>query len=338
MVHPGVHDLNYLVARLHGRRSRIAEAERLDVLCRCHGVPELGRALYPNETFQAAGQLQRRLVEDWAGELRRIRWELTDAQAEFLDWVLCRLAVENVKVALRGVLNGVSPTVVQQHLIILPRDLGLNSGALATAKSLPEFIERLPEGPLRESLQGGSTRYREQTTPFFFEALLDRGYFRELLARTDGLPGDDRAAVMPIAQQETDIFHLMLVVRGRFLNDLNPELLIPLHADGTKISRRRFANMLHDPDLVTAVGRAIGRVVDSVPASVEPEGVEAMAWARLLRLANGAFRRNPLGFGAVAGYAVIRRIEVANLITLSEGIRADLPGDAVGAKVIPRRR
>jgi len=43
-----------------------------------------------------------------------------------------------------------------------------------------------------------------------------------------------------------------------------------------------------------------------------------------------------MGLGAVVAYAAIRRIELANLITLSEGIRTRVTPDALRQRLIPR--
>ena len=42
--------IDFVSARLHGRRSRLAEAARLDELCRLKSVPELARASTPTPT------------------------------------------------------------------------------------------------------------------------------------------------------------------------------------------------------------------------------------------------------------------------------------------------
>ena len=55
-----------------------------------------------------------------------------------------------------------------------------------------------------------------------------------------------------------------------------------------------------------------------------------------MRLANRAFRRSHMGMGAVVGYTGIRRVEVANLITLSEGIRAGMAAETIRARLLPR--
>jgi vacuolar-type H+-ATPase subunit C/Vma6 len=43
-----------------------------------------------------------------------------------------------------------------------------------------------------------------------------------------------------------------------------------------------------------------------------------------------------MGLGAVIGYAGLRRVETANLITLSEGIRTGMTAEAMRARMIPR--
>lgn len=62
-------NLDYLATRLHARRSRMAEAERLDALCQIRTLPELSRAVRLDTDYQAATEFQRRLVQDLAGEI-----------------------------------------------------------------------------------------------------------------------------------------------------------------------------------------------------------------------------------------------------------------------------
>ena len=59
-----------------------------------------------------------------------------------------------------------------------------------------------------------------------------------------------------------------------------------------------------------------------------------LPWKRFLRLANLAFRQSHIGLGAIVGYTGIRRIEVANLITISEGIRKGMAPETIRARLI----
>ena len=62
-------NLDYLTARLHGRRSRMAEADRLDALCRLRSVSELARHVWPDSDVQTVADFQRRLAEDLTREI-----------------------------------------------------------------------------------------------------------------------------------------------------------------------------------------------------------------------------------------------------------------------------
>ena len=321
-------DLDYLAARLHGRRSRMAEGDRLDSLCRLRALPDLVRTFYPNEDSQTAGRFQQQVVRDLVQELSELARGQTKAEDRLIAWMLVRFYVENLKVLVRGLVTQASRAVIEQNFIQLPDNMELGPRPLA-AESLEDLVAQLPKGILRKSLQGAITRYRDEPRSFFFEAALDCGYFHELLDRLNQLSAKDRETIAPMVHQEVDIFHLLLVARGKFFYGLRTDLLLPLHVAGTGISRQRFADMLNAADLAAAVGHVTGPTQD-------PSAVEALAWNRYLRLANRAFRRSQMGFGVVVGYVGIRRMEVANLITLSEGIRAGMAGEAIRTRLIPR--
>ena len=56
----------------------------------------------------------------------------------------------------------------------------------------------------------------------------------------------------------------------------------------------------------------------------------------VLARANALFRRGHMRLGAVIGYAAIRRIELVNLITLTEGLRLGLEPLRIRERLIPR--
>jgi V/A-type H+/Na+-transporting ATPase subunit C len=346
MKQPGVKDLDFLGALLHGRRSRLAEEKRLDALCRLRTLAELGHAVYPDTEPRGAEDFQSRLAQDLVRELSDWLRHLEGAGADLLAWMLARFQVENVKVLVRGLANRVPFAELRQYIVPLPHGLAVDIEALGKAESLDDFIARLPLGIPRRWLRNAATLYREQFRTFFLEAALDCGYFQELLALAEALPEEARETVKPLILQELDTFHLMLVLRGKFHYGLTPEQLLPLHVRGSGISTERFAAMCAHPDPLTAAARAVGRVLDALPFSPEtapgPGTVdlavfEALAWKRFQRLANRAFRRSHMGLGTVVGYLGIRRVEVANLITVSEAIRTGLTAETISARLIPRQ-
>jgi vacuolar-type H+-ATPase subunit C/Vma6 len=340
-------DLDYLAARLHACRSRMAEAQRLDNLCYIRSLPEFYPAIFPESEFKGVLDFQRMLVQELISELSGFRAHMPSLGADLIDWTLVRFQVENLKTLIRAFLTEVPIEELYGHLVSLPRELALDTQGLAAAKSLEDFVLLVPRGLLQENLKKVLENYHDYPRPFFFETALDRGYFQGLVARTERLSQEDREIVKPMVCQEVDIFHLMLVARGKFHYSLTPEMLRPLHVAGTRIPRALFADMLNDPDLYTSVGRVAERVLDAAPfehgqnigsMAVDASVLEGLAWTRLFRLANLAFRQSHMGLGAIMGYAGLRRVEVANLITISEGISSGMAAETIRGRLIPRTK
>ncbi|MBA4418528.1 MAG: hypothetical protein C0392_11570 [Syntrophus sp. (in: bacteria)] len=370
-------DLDYLAARLHARRSRMAEAERLDVLCHIRSLPEYFHTIFPESEFKGILDFQRLSVHELIGELSGLRAHMSGPGADLLDWTLVRFQVENLKVLIRVCVTKAPIEELYGHLVSLPRELALDTQGLAAAESPEDFVRLVPKGLLRENLEkalemnypatsrgvskvrqesedllegssGLNARgaiYRDYPRPFFFEAALDRGYFQGLVARMERLPLKDREIIKPMVYQEVDIFHLMVVARGKFHYSVTPEMLRPLHIPGTRIPRALFATMLNDPDLYTSVGRVAERVFDTSPfkhgpkdgsIAVDAPALEGLAWTRFFRLSNLAFRQSHMGLGAIMGYVGLRRVEVANLITISEGIHGGIAAETIRGRLIPR--
>jgi vacuolar-type H+-ATPase subunit C/Vma6 len=329
-------DLDYLAARLHARRSRMAEGARLDALCNIRTIFELSHAVRLDTEPQSATEFQRQLLQNLIQELAGCARHVGGAGGEVFAWILARFQVENMKTLVCGLMNNISPEVLQEHLAPLPEGLALDVQGLATAKSLQDFVGLLPPGTPRQRLGEMVAVQRERPQPFFLEAALDCGYFQELLAKTRRLSGEDQAVVRPLVLQEANFFQFMLAVRGRFHFELPAGLLLALRLPG--ICDAWFKNLLAAPDLPAAAKSSVGIVIDELPEdrAAGETVLEALAWKRFLRLANGAFRRSHMGLGAVIGYAGLRRVETANLITLSEGIRTGMTAEAMRARMIPR--
>ena len=78
------------------------------------------------------------------------------------------------------------------------------------------------------------------------------------------------------------------------------------------------------------------RVLDEAPFQHGPKdgsmAVDASVLERsrveaILSLGQSGLSSEPHGVGAIMGYVGLRRVEVANLITISEGIRSDMAAE-----------
>jgi vacuolar-type H+-ATPase subunit C/Vma6 len=338
-------DLDFLTARLHARRSRLAEGDRLEELVRTRSVEDLLRRLFPAGDVRSLPDAQRRLIEDMGRELQFLAASLSGPAARFVEWLLVRLQVENLKVLGRAFSTGRDGGRAAALLIALPEPWQVDGPALAAAPSIESFCASLPDACWRDALAPVIPLYRLQPRPFYIETALDQAYFTELLLRAQALPRPDREPVLRLARLEADTFLLMLAARGRFLYGLEPERLAPFYVPGAGISADRFGALLHAADVRAAVG-LLARAGWEIPAPVMPAGVgdngdadlaivERVSRERLYHAANRLFRRSHNGLGAVAAFTLIRRVEVANLVTLTEGVRAGLSPADLRARLTP---
>jgi vacuolar-type H+-ATPase subunit C/Vma6 len=319
----------------------MAEGPRLDELCRLRNLPDLGRAIFPGAAISNASDFQKWLVQDLIQEISGCL-KCLDANAGLLvEWLRTQFQLENLKVLLRGFLNQTPLETLLPRLIDLPAELELDATALIASRSLEELIARLPaEGPhdwLRTVVRGRA----EPPSAFILEAALDAGYFRELLTRMERLPGNEREIIRPMIIQEVNIFQFMLATRGKFHLGFSAEILLPLRVTGGDW----YNSLLSAPDISAAASSAVGLIIDRLPVISRADGegtaidlstIEALSSKHYLRLANGVFRRSHMGIGAVVGYFGVRRMEIANLVTLSEGIRLGLNERQLRARMMPQ--
>jgi vacuolar-type H+-ATPase subunit C/Vma6 len=343
MMRSAYNDLDYLAARVHGRRGRMAEGARLETLCRLSSVAELGASVFPGAPPLEGRALQHRLLQELLQELTELRDHLSGAAGELMAWLRVRFQLENVKVLLRGFVHGWPAQVLREHLLWLPEDLALDVESLAPAASLEQFLGAQPIELSFRSVRRTADLYEQQPSAFFPEAMLECRYLRELADRARALSPDDRDLITPLVSHELDSFHLMLAVRGRFGYGVAPEALDAFYAAGSGISHAEFRTLLRDPDAHAVARRTLGRVLDSLPpesarpersSAVESLRFESWAWKRFRRLAAQVFRRSPLGFPVVFAYVCLRRVEVANLMTLAEGLKAGLASDLIRARLV----
>ncbi len=317
---PGLKDMDYLAARLHGRRARLAEGPRLRALCALGSPAALGEALFPGAGLTAAADIQARLAEEFIKETLEIRACLSGARAAFIEWQAARFQLENLKLIVRALAAGRDPAAAARLLIRLPACPGYGA-ELGKAKNFEELLAALPRGVLRGSLQAAYAAPPPAGAPFFYEARLDRDYLREMAARAAALGGEDGELAGLLCAQEAAVFNLELAARGINFHGFEKGALLELLASGPGLGPKRF------PELP-------GSGAESEGAGPEQDGLAA-AWRRCARLAARSFRRGHMEFGAAAGYVALRRAETSNLITVAEGLRLGLAAEEILRRLVP---
>lgn len=327
-------DLDQLAAVLHGRRGRMAAGPRLRSLCGLGSPGALGEALFPGEGVATAAAIQARLAEDLLAELLRIKSSLAGPRAAFLDWQAARFQLENLKLTVRALAAGVDTAAAALLLLRLPGEPGYGP-EMAQAKDLGELASALPAGIFRDTLEKALAARPAAGWTFFYEAELDKAYLAEMSLRADALTGEGREAACRLCALESDAFNLALAARGRFSYGFEKKALLGLFAAGPCPGRKKFARLLNAAGPAELRPLAAGPASDPGTAEPDAPALEALAWRRYARTAARIFRSSHIGFGAVAAYLALRRVEAANLTTVSEGLRLGLAPEGILGRLVP---
>lgn len=328
-------DIDFTAARLHGRRSSLADGVRLDELCRIRTVGELCRNLSVDCGPQVtASGFQRKILSDYAAELTKLASGVPGEYAVFFDWMRYRFHLENIKVIVRGVFAKKTSSEINHRLIgyEVPKNFSVEGDAAKNPSLIFQNIE--VDNCIRKTLTDAKDIYSRFPYLFTIETAIDCGYYRELIRRAACCKGDE-GGVLALAGQETAIFLTMLALRGTQNYKLEPKVLAGFYVDGAPLPRTAFDGLM-SAQLKDVSQYAGGIAFDKLPAEPAVPDIEAACWSRYLRLANRLFRRGHMNVAAIAGFVGLRRIEVANLITLSEGLRLGMDARELRARLIPR--
>jgi len=323
-------DFDFIHAKTHGLRSRVYELERLDILCDLRTIPQLWHRLYPQADPADHHALERRLLADHIAVLDTIRKHLPAHLVAFYTWLLRRLQVENLKVLLRAWKARTPLEAVEPFLAPLPADLALPSGALLKAGGLADFLLLVRQPRLREAGERSAELFVDTQETFFVETALEGAYYTGLLAEHEGLRGAHASHSQGLVRFEVAAYNILALFRLKLSYGLAYDdarrFFVPPHPHPFRLER------LYDYPEFDDMVKLVPREFLPRDAGQEPQSVadlERALWQRQLQLANRQFYRSVSDFGAVAAFYTIKRVELANLIRVVEGVRYGLEPDAI---------
>lgn len=323
-------DFDFIHAKVHGLRSRVYEGDRLDTLCDLRTVNQLWHRLYPDAEPAGHRELQRRLLADHIEVLRVIHEHLPGGLQDFFRWLLRRYQLENLKVLLRAWKAGAALEEVRPYLAPVPEALSLPAEAMLRADSLADLLRRVPEARFRAAGEAHIDRFQEGRETFFLETPLDGAYYRALLDEQERLHGADRAHTERLVRLEIAVFNILCLFRlklnyGLAFEEARP-FFVSLAPEAFRLER------LYDYPEFDDMVPLIPREFLPRDGDVELETIadlERAFWQRLLQVANRQFYRSISDFGAVTAFYTIKRVELANLIRVVEGVRYGMDARAI---------
>lgn len=320
-------DLDFVIAKTRAMHSLLYEGDRLSGLLRHRRLPELAQELFPMDTFASHTALERRLVERFAESLAQM-WRFFKSPRDRLFTVLAvRLQIENLKVVLRSHLSGRRVPADALPIIPLPEPFAWPGFDLAKLQNVQDILNAIPEPILRESAGDALLLFSDNPVPLYLEAGLDAGYLQLLVQAWRRLGAEDRAAVRPMVAMEIDLHNLMFTLRARANYRLEPDLVVRLAAHqidhmGPAPWVAAAAQGQSVRDVLARAPRSLRHALADVPA--EPHDIERALWCAYYARANRIYFRTFFSLGCPYAFAAVKRMELANLITVVEAVRYGL--------------
>ncbi len=323
-------DFDFIQAKLHGQRSRVYERERLDELCELRSIDQLWGRLYPDAEPAGHRELERRLLADHVAALDLIRLHLPQRLFPFATWMMRRFQVENLKVLLRAWRVREPLASVQPLLAPLRPDLALDAAAFLKAAELPDFARLVREPSLRRTILQCLPQYDEAQDTFFVESALDAAYYAGLLERHALLGTGPRGQTDALIRLEVSAYNVLSVFRFKLSYGIPYAQARPYLVDGAPELRR--LRRLYEPpefrEMLALIPREMARP-DALLAAATIADIERLFWERQLHVASRQFYRSTGDMGAVVAFSVIKRVELANLIRVIEGVRYGMEPGAI---------
>ena len=159
---------------------------------------------------------------------------------------------------IRGKINGLEASEIQEHLHDLPASISLPHTELLRTESISELLRTLEQGPYRNVAVQARRSYEENQEPFLLDATIDQRYYTSLLRQIRRAQPDDRPSLFRLIGGLVDQQNLNWLIRYRFNYELSASetyyLLIP------------FGLQLHRDQLLALVNLdSIEQVIESLP-------------------------------------------------------------------------
>lgn len=343
-------DLFYLNARLRAMRGRLLVRADYEKLLASPGLPEIAAALRETpygpylDSFQGdaagAGRVEEALRRNFQATLSGLLALSAGETMEGVRLLLESWELQAIKTILRGKAAGLSAGEILEttvptglHGEAALQELCRQPNVRAVADLLTTW--RDPWGtPLSRAMK----EYREQRDLFVLEAALDRFRAGRAAERLREIPRPGRGDE---TEDALSLFLALSVDRANLSTALKAleDRIPPVECrryflpGGRIYEEKDFDEILASKSLPEALGRAarscFARELKAVssPSAAIPilVAVELQLDRALRRAMNSPIRRDPLGWGPLAGYLLDKTAEIRNVRMIFRGRRTGIP-------------
>jgi V/A-type H+/Na+-transporting ATPase subunit C len=346
-------DYDYLNARIRSMKGRLLSPQALEGLIQrpdLEGIiAELERSPYRAELERARLQytgiqaVEEALRKDMAATFRRIlSLARGDEPEKYVQRLLARWDVQNIKTILRGKAMHIPPTEILECLV--PAG-DLDEAALAELLKQPDVkgvIDLLATWRIRfaRPLMLSLGQFQENRDPAVLEYALDRFAFESALDPQEEDESEDDDIMRRLVRTEIEVINLKTAFR-LIRDGIPPDEARSIVIAGGRSPDTELILSLIGTGSIEAAAKMLGetpyRFLSEVPAAEAKAGISAYERELdryLLRKGLSHFLKDPLSIAPAIGFSWAKQTEVTNLRIIARGRSMDMPEKEIRGEMI----
>ncbi len=326
----------FINAKLRARISQILTADFFNELARASTLESMLAMLRDTgfaeleKTYTATGDLKQvelKLIEHEIDLYRELKKHVHPDTVEFLEALLVRYEIDNLKNAIRvffdRVVRGRAIEAGAEYIVYEPIIHDLPIDKILYAESFEEIAVLLAGTGYEEIIRGHAGQVRQEGNLFRMEIAFDHAYYAGLLAAAGRLGRRDRRIACRLIGAEIDTENISWMVRLKTFYDISRELLEAAIIPGGAVIKTSLAADLCREDSVAAV---MGHIIEGYYPEYLPllsaQAAESTSGLRLIgrileEIRHQEIRRiltgDPFTIGIVLAYFLLKHKEVATL-------------------------
>lgn len=326
----------FINAKLRARISKILPSGFFEELARATSLESMLSMLRDTSyreletAYIATGDLKQvelKLIEYEIDLYRKLRKFLHPDTIQFVDALLFRYEIDNLKNAIRiffdHIVRGRTMEPGSEYVLYEPILHTIPIDKILYAQSLDEVAALLEGTPYAAIVRSHSKEVSQEGSLFRMEIAFDHWYYTNLLAAASQLDGQDRSIAYRLIGAEIDAENISWIVRLKTFYDVSRELLETLIIPGGIVVKPSLAAQLCREETVSDV---VGHVIEdhypgymtllSTQATSSTSGLlligrilEAIRHQEIRRILTG----NPFNIGIVLAYFLLKHKELSTL-------------------------
>lgn len=282
---------------------------------------ELGPLLEENKAGASLNRaVERALIHTLMHELSILLRPLSGPARNLLIHWIRKFELYNLKALIRGKLNELSYSEIQENLHDLPPLISLPHEELLRTENIAELLRQLEQGQYSDIARQARRVYEEKNETFSLDASIDQRYYAGLLKRARTIPSDERDSLLNLVATLIDQQNLLWLLRYRFNYAFSPSetyyLLIPSGRYLKRDHLLRMVNLDSFTEVFEALPEALQQRLEGMSSIMD---VDHAMTTILRQQARSCLQFSSSAVSRALAYLILRELDLKQVYAIIQG-------------------